>query len=52
MAEEGVTADLVELVRGFIAAWDRVVDFREGSASRSRAFLDHDEALRAADLPE
>jgi uncharacterized protein len=29
-----------------------IVEFREGKISRSRAYLDHDEALRAAGLTE
>jgi ketosteroid isomerase-like protein len=32
--------------------YSMVVDFRDGKVVRSRAFLDHDEALRAAGLAE
>jgi ketosteroid isomerase-like protein len=32
--------------------WGGVYDLREGKVSRIRTFLDHDEALRAADVTE
>jgi ketosteroid isomerase-like protein len=34
------------------ASLGMVFDFRDGAISRIRGYLDHDEALRAADLPE